>query len=378
MKWKFLNVPLGVYAPSGTLAKCADVAAAANIAGNFLNFIGQMDANNINATQSERWRNTTIEQNRLNRDWQSAENRAAEAWQEKMWNLQNAYNTPTAIRQRLQEAGYNPWISGSGGGNLQSLAGSAGQGHSGSASQLPLGSPIPAQNPFGGLNGIAQALGIDAQISNQNAKTLNELIDGFNKASQTFGYDRAQKMYEPLIRGVSGSDSQTNLIFQNARMALEEKRLKVAYQESVNEWLPRLNQATVDKNDQWITESVARIGKMASDVKVNDEKIDLMITEEAKNIAEKNHLNADTKTINAIRDSLANKMDQEAVLMSYQRESAGMDVTSKRADFIQESEGRKWQMSDEGKKEGTQNIVTRKNGALNRASAIARGKMIQK
>lgn len=376
MKWKFLNVPLGVNAPSGTLAKCADVAAAANIAGNFLNFIGQMDANNINQKQSERWRETTIEQNKLNRDWQSAENRAAEAWEEYMWNQQNAYNTPSAQRKRLQEAGYNPWISGSGG--PQSLAGSAGSGHSNGAAQLSLGSPIPVQNPFGGLNGIAQALGIDAQISNQNAKTLNELIDGFNKASQTFGYDRAQKMYEPLIRGVSGSDSQTNLIFQNARMALEEKRLKVVYQESVNEWLPRLNQATIDKNDQWITESVARIGKMASDVKVNDEKLDLMITEEAKNIAERNHLNADTKTINAIRDSFANKMDQEAVLMSYQRESAGMDITSKRADFIQESEGRKWQMSDEGKKEGTQNVVTRTNGALNRASAIARGKLIQK
>ena len=170
MKWKFLIVPLGVNAPSGTLAKCADVAAAANIAGNFLNFIGQMDANNINATQSERWRNTTIEQNQKNRDWQSAENRSAEAWQEKMWNLQNAYNTPSAQRQRLQEAGYNPWISGSGGGNLQSLAASAGQGHSGSASQLPLGSPIPAQNPFGGLAGIAQAIGVDANIANQNTQ----------------------------------------------------------------------------------------------------------------------------------------------------------------------------------------------------------------
>ena len=53
--------------------------------------------------------------NKTNREWQTAMTKWNQNWQEKMWNKQNEYNTPLAQRKRLQEAGYNPWISGSGG-----------------------------------------------------------------------------------------------------------------------------------------------------------------------------------------------------------------------------------------------------------------------
>ena len=82
----------------------AAITAAGALGSALLNMKSQQDANAANASMDK-----------ATRDWQSMENLTAFQRQHKMWEEQNAYNTPSAQRQRLQEAGYNPWISGSGG-----------------------------------------------------------------------------------------------------------------------------------------------------------------------------------------------------------------------------------------------------------------------
>lgn len=60
-------------------------------------------------------------------------------WQENMWNKENAYNTASAQRQRLEEAGLNPYLMMNGGssGNAQSVGTGATASSSGNAQMQP-------------------------------------------------------------------------------------------------------------------------------------------------------------------------------------------------------------------------------------------------
>ena len=60
-------------------------------------------------------------------------------WQENMWNKENAYNTASAQRQRLEEAGLNPYLMMNGGsaGVAQSAGAGASASSSGSAAMQP-------------------------------------------------------------------------------------------------------------------------------------------------------------------------------------------------------------------------------------------------
>ena len=68
-------------------------------------------------------------QQRMQREamqWQSGERKATQEFNEEMWNKQNAYNSASAQRQRLEEAGLNPYIMMRGGdaGSASSVTGS--------------------------------------------------------------------------------------------------------------------------------------------------------------------------------------------------------------------------------------------------------------
>lgn len=63
-------------------------------------------------------------------------------WQEDMWNKENAYNTASAQRQRLEEAGLNPYLMMNGG--SAGVASSAGAGASASSSGSAVMQPFQA------------------------------------------------------------------------------------------------------------------------------------------------------------------------------------------------------------------------------------------
>lgn len=83
----------------------------------------------------------------------------AQIYDQKMWNLQNEYNSPAAQMQRFQDAGLNP--------NLM-----YGQGSSGNATNAPQGRTPQMDNPAKGLD-IPSLLGIMNQIA-QNNKIMSE------------------------------------------------------------------------------------------------------------------------------------------------------------------------------------------------------------
>lgn len=73
-------------------------------------------------------------------------------WQENMWNKENAYNTASAQRQRLEEAGLNPYLMMDGG--SAGVAQSAGTGASASSSGNAVMQPFQAD-----YSGIGSSIG---------------------------------------------------------------------------------------------------------------------------------------------------------------------------------------------------------------------------
>lgn len=94
-------------------------------------------------------------------------------WQENMWNKENTYNTASAQRQRLEEAGLNPYLMMNGG--SAGVASSAGNGASASSSGNAVMQPFQAD-----YSGIGSSIGnifqyelMQSQKSNlQGAKQL--------------------------------------------------------------------------------------------------------------------------------------------------------------------------------------------------------------
>ena len=153
------------------------------------NLFGTKSANDANAEQNAINRQWQSGENRLNRDWQTlensrsrdftqGENQVARDWQEKMWNLQNEYNSPSAMMERYRDANLNPFISG----QIGQGAGAAGT--PASSATAPMGSPsmagapssIPMQAPRFGLDfgDLGNALGVSANIANVNARTSQQ------------------------------------------------------------------------------------------------------------------------------------------------------------------------------------------------------------
>ena len=84
-------------------------------------------------------------------------------WQENMWNKENAYNTASAQRQRLEEAGLNPYLMMNGG--SAGTAGSVGTGATASSSGNAQMQPFQAD-----YSGIAQSIGSVFQSQVQQAQ----------------------------------------------------------------------------------------------------------------------------------------------------------------------------------------------------------------
>lgn len=132
----------------------------AGLAGGLFGYFGQKKTNELNK-----------EINQMNNEFNERMLNKQLAFQEDMWNKTNEYNTASAQRRRLEEAGLNPYLMMSGGN-----AGTATSQSGGSASAA---SPVPMQNAASSALQGATALGdfvnsiglTQASIAKQEAET---------------------------------------------------------------------------------------------------------------------------------------------------------------------------------------------------------------
>jgi hypothetical protein len=111
------------------------------------------------AIQNSQNRQNVQETNRMNYKINQMNNQFNERmaiqqrnWQENMWNKENAYNTASAQRQRLEEAGLNPYLMMNGG--SAGVAQSAGAGASASSAGAAVMQPFQAD-----YSGIGSSIG---------------------------------------------------------------------------------------------------------------------------------------------------------------------------------------------------------------------------
>lgn len=120
--------------------------------------------------QNSQNRQNVLETNRMNYKINQMNNQFNERmaiqqrnWQENMWNKENAYNTASAQRRRLEEAGLNPYMMMNGG--SAGVAQSAGTGSSASSAGAAVMQPFQAD-----YSGIQQAIGSVFQSQVQQAE----------------------------------------------------------------------------------------------------------------------------------------------------------------------------------------------------------------
>lgn len=129
---------------------------------DFLPVVGQVASSIGNVVSTNKTNKTNMAINQMNNEFNAAEAAKARQFQLDMWNRENEYNSASSQRQRLTEAGLNPYLMMNGGN--AGVASSAG-----STSPATAASPLAMQRQD--FTGIGNVLSSALQISNQSKLT---------------------------------------------------------------------------------------------------------------------------------------------------------------------------------------------------------------
>lgn len=123
-----------------------------SIAGGLLGLGSSAIQNSQNRQNVQETNRTNYKINQMNNQFNERMAIQQRNWQENMWNKENAYNTASAQRQRLEEAGLNPYLMMNGG--SAGVAQSAGTGSAASSSGNAVMQPFQAD-----YSGIGSSIG---------------------------------------------------------------------------------------------------------------------------------------------------------------------------------------------------------------------------
>lgn len=345
------------------------------------NLFGTKSANDANAEQNAINRQWQSGENKLNRDWQTlenyrsrdftkGENQVARDWQEKMWNLQNEYNTPSAMMERYREAGLNPFISG----QIGQGAGAAGS--PASSATAPMGSPgmvgapssIPMQAPRFGLDfgDLGNALGVSANIANVNARTSQQKWETYAYIRNNVSRSAAKEFLNNNPDMLRVDDPENNPYLETYQRSKTREDFENSILE-MKDWL--LSRYGDQEHQKALAEADSRIENIVSQMNERDANIGLMTEQLATEVAKQyqlyasgNESNAKAVTENQIRHYLINKFVIETGLAAY-------TFKREKSSFDSEAELRAWLTSQEGQ-EAIRDME--KNGLLTNPSEWVR------
>lgn len=343
------------------------LALAPSVVNGVSNLIGNSSTNSANARQNElnrQWqsqenelsRQFTREQDQASRYFTAQQNELSRDWQEKMWNLQNQYNTPSAMMQRYKDAGMNPFLSqmaqlGQGAGSAGTPASSATAPMSGSAPMSGAPSSIPMVAPRFDLS--LQDMGIASNIANQHANTQQQKWETYQYIREHVGRDAAKRFIDGNPDMFQSSDPDNDPWMKSYKRAEMRENLQNSILE-IQDWL--LSRYGDQEHQKALQEADARIEDIISKMNDRDANIALMTEQMATEVARQFQLyasgresNAKALTENQIRKWMINKLVYETGLASFafQRDKAVFDS---------EEELRSWLQSDDGKQAATKNL----------------------
>lgn len=99
--------------------------------------IGTVVSGAIGAKSTADTNKTNLKINQMNNDFNAREAQKSRDFQLDMWNRENEYNKSSSQRKRLEEAGYNPYMSDAQAGTATGMSGTSAATAAGAASQIP-------------------------------------------------------------------------------------------------------------------------------------------------------------------------------------------------------------------------------------------------
>lgn len=99
--------------------------------------LGSVISGAIGAKSTSDTNKTNLKINQMNNDFNAREAQKARDFQLDMWSRENEYNKASSQRKRLEEAGYNPYMSDAQAGTATGMSGTSAATAAGAASQIP-------------------------------------------------------------------------------------------------------------------------------------------------------------------------------------------------------------------------------------------------
>lgn len=108
-----------------------------DFAGGLFGGLGSVISGAIGATSTANSNKANLKINQMNNDFNAREAQKARDFQLDMWDKENEYNSASSQRKRLENAGYNPYMSGAQAGTAAGMSGTPAATAAGAASQIP-------------------------------------------------------------------------------------------------------------------------------------------------------------------------------------------------------------------------------------------------
>ena len=99
--------------------------------------IGSVVSGAVGAKTTSDTNKTNLKINQMNNDFNAREAQKARDFQLDMWNKENEYNSASSQRKRLENAGYNPYMSDAQAGTATGMSGTSAATSAGAAPQIP-------------------------------------------------------------------------------------------------------------------------------------------------------------------------------------------------------------------------------------------------
>lgn len=99
--------------------------------------VGSVISGAIGAKTTADTNKTNLKINQMNNDFNAREAQKARDFQLDMWNRENEYNKASSSRKRLEEAGYNPYMSDAQAGTASGMSGTSAATAAGASPQIP-------------------------------------------------------------------------------------------------------------------------------------------------------------------------------------------------------------------------------------------------
>lgn len=108
-----------------------------DFAGGLFGGVGSVLSGVIGAKSTSDTNKTNLKINQMNNDFNAREAQKARDFQLDMWDRENEYNKASSSRKRLEEAGYNPYMSDAQAGTASGMSGTSAATAAGAAPQIP-------------------------------------------------------------------------------------------------------------------------------------------------------------------------------------------------------------------------------------------------